>query len=85
MQARLDHLDKQVTHALRDDLVHLEVHNMPPFAQGNPATFFTAAQTYERQRGQIALNLSSQPQAVWVEILVHLPHTGQGPSGAEGS
>jgi hypothetical protein len=55
IQARLDHLDKQVTHALRDDLDHLEVHNMPPFAQGNPAVFFTAAQSYERQRGQIAV------------------------------
>ena len=56
MQARVDHLDKQVTHTLRDDLAYpVEVHNMPPFAHGDPATFFTAAQTYERQRGQIAV------------------------------
>ncbi len=55
MAARVDHLDKDVAHVLRDDLVHLEVHNMPPFAEGNPAVFFTAAQTYERQQGQIAV------------------------------
>jgi hypothetical protein len=38
----------------REDLVHTAACNLPPWAAGSPATFFAAAERYERANGRVA-------------------------------
>ena len=38
----------------REDLVHKEAHNLPPWADENPAAFFAAAERHERANGRFS-------------------------------
>jgi hypothetical protein len=50
--ARVRYLERDgLTERLRDDLIDTDVHNLPLWAEGRAATFFTAAEAHERVAG----------------------------------
>jgi hypothetical protein len=52
---RVKHLDQVPGGArLRDDLIAKGAHNLPAWAEGNAATFFTMAERYERGNGVVS-------------------------------
>jgi hypothetical protein len=54
-QAHLRYLMRESeTTRSREDLAHKEWHNLPAWAQESPATFFAAAEQYERANGRVA-------------------------------
>src|SRR5712691_3520921 len=58
VQRDVDYLTRQSpTTRDRTDLVHTEVLNLPPWAAGDPARFFTIAEERERANGRYAVAL----------------------------
>ena len=54
-QAHLQYVTRtSPTTRSREDLVHTEACNLPPWAAGSPATFFATAERYERANGRVA-------------------------------
>jgi len=47
----IDYITRQGKHAKRDDLIYAESSNLPDWAEGDPAKFFKASDTYERANG----------------------------------
>lgn len=47
----IDYITRKGKHANRDDLIYAESRNLPDWAEGDPAKFFKASDTYERANG----------------------------------